>query len=354
MSGRYYDIYGNEISNIYDILGSIVNVDSDRYKSFSVLADSCGAFEGHTDPEENAFYYPSGDVTDYTQMWWYLFAQSYGCTLDKCNAFSGSRVANDTEWYQGVAKCYISRSDNLGKPDLILVIGGTNDVWNGIPIGNPVYSEWTDENKQEFYGACAYLIEHMKSTYPDADIVWLCNTNVLTTDESMNGNKYYVALHEVCDHYSIPCLDVCPDVTGNHPTAHGMEQIRNDLMIHFAKIPNVIRELPMTLTMPANITFSPSANSFTVDHIEQGKLYMVTINVTDVGGSDSYVYISAKGSITGKFASFDAYKGKTGVMSVIVEASNYADGEDIVISLNANGSTRTVTISELHIYEVSY
>ena len=41
-------------------------------------------------------------------------------------------------------------------------------------------------------------------------------------------------------------------------------------------------------------------------------------------------------------------------MSVIVEASNYADGEDIVISLNANGPTRTATISELHIYEVSY
>lgn len=354
MSADLYDINGNTLSNIFDILGNIIRDNVGRYKTFSVLADSYGAFEGYTDPGTNAYYYPSNDVTEYTQMWWYLFGNSYGCTLDKCNAFSGSRVANDPEWFQGVEQCYIARSDNLGNPDLILILGGTNDVWNGITIGSPVYEGWTDENKQEFYGACAYLIAHIKTVYPSAHIIWMCNTRAISADSNLSSNQYYLALHEVCDHYSVPCLDIAPEITGNHPTAHGMEQIRNDLMIHLEEEPNIVRELPMTLSMPANITWSPDANNFTVDHIEQGKLYKVDINVTDIGGSDSYVNVSSTGTTTAAFAKFDAYKGQNGKMSVIVEASQYANGENIKISLSVTGTTRTATISELHIYEVSY
>lgn len=204
MADNYYDINGNIITTLYDILGNIIK-SKKRYKTFSVLADSYGAFQNHTDPLTNVHYYPSADVTDHTQMWWYLFGQSYGCTLDRCNAFSGSRIADDPKWFQGIEQCYITRSKNLGNPDLILVLGGTNDVWNSIPLGDYKYSNWTDSDKQTFRGACSCLIDGMKKQYPNADIYFLCNTIALSaTNNFPVAHEYYLSMHEVCKHYNIP------------------------------------------------------------------------------------------------------------------------------------------------------
>ena len=357
MSGRYYDIYGNELSKIYDILGSIVNVDSDRFKSFSVLADSYGAIENGVTPSTNAVYYPAdgNDVTQISQMWWTLFAESYGCNLLVNNSYSGSRVANDPSWYAGIEQCYIGRSENLDSPDLILVLGGTNDVWNSIPLGEYVYADWTEGNKAEFRGALAYLLDSLQRNH-NAKIIVLCNTVAMKSDVSAwpTQYQYYDSMHTVCTYYGVDCVDISPEVVGSHPTAHGMEQINTAIMKHLGEEPKVVKEMSLSFTTPIEATWNPSANASVTDAITQGKLYKVDITVDAIGSSDAYVNVSVLGTSSASFASFSNYAGQTGDMSMIVEASSYAESNAPTIKISVSGTTRTATISKFKIYEVEY
>lgn len=359
-----YDVEGNTLANVYeksgnsliqcyDIDGNPLIEIGERYQTFSVLSDSYGAITGGVTPSTNAVYYPNGDVTEISQMWWALFGNSYGCELLLNNSFSGSRIANDESWYAGIANSFIGRASNIGNPDLILILGGTNDVWNSIPLGDYIYADWTDADKSTFRGALAYLFAYLMQTYPDADIVFICNKVALRSDWG-SGVDYYNSAHTICNHFNVPIVDILPDVTGNHPTAIGMGQIRNAIMESLGEETDVIRELSVPLTFPISATWNPSANSFTVAHIEQYKLYKVEITVDAIGSADAYVQISATGSSAASFANFSAFAGQTGTMSAITEASGWNAGTDVTIQISVAGTTRTARISSLKIYEVSY
>jgi hypothetical protein len=364
-----YDVNGNVLTSVYNLMGDSLSqcYDKDgnplisdtpeppsRYRTFSVLADSYGAIQGGVTPDTNAVYYPAenNDVTEISQMWWYLFGESYGCTLERNNSFSGSRVANDPNWYAGIENSFIGRANNLGSPDLIIVLGGTNDVWNSIPLGEYVFSDWTEADKETFRGGLSYLFNYLVDTY-GADVVFVCNKVALRPDWG-TGVDYYQSAHVICDHMGIPICDVYPVVVGNHPTSVGMGQIRNAIMLKLGIEPNLIRNINVSLSLPASITWNPSINSFIVDHIEQYKLYRVTITVTAVGGSDTYVNVQASGSGTATFAAFSDYAGQVGTFTKIVEASGFVSGTDVTFSISAQGTTRTATLTAISIEEVSY
>ena len=352
-----FDLEGKPIASAYNIDGSLLTGSAGRYATFSVLADSYGAIANGVTPETNAVYYPAdgNDVTEVSQMWWALFAESYGCELLMNNAYSGSRVANDASWYAGIEQCYIGRSENLGDPGLIFILGGTNDVWNGIPLGEYVYSDWTDDNKAEFRGALAYLLSSLQQRH-DAKIIVLCNTLALKTNATTwpTQYQYYESMHTVCDHYGVDCVDISPEAVGNHPTAHGMKQIRTKIMKHLGEEPTIIKEMSLSLATPINATWNPSLNASVTDAITQGKLYKVDMTVDAIGSADAYVLVSVTGTTTVNFANFSAYAGQTGDMSMVVEASNYAESDAPTIQISVSGTTRTATISKFKIYEVEY
>lgn len=351
----YYDFYGNPLSKVYDFLGKVLS--DSRYKTFSVLADSYGAFEGHTDPLTNAHYYPSADVTDYTQMWWFLFGQSYGCTLDKCNAFSGSRVSNDANFGGGIENNFIGRSSNLGNPDLIIVLGGTNDFWNAIEVGTDKFSGWSDSDLTKYRPAVSYLINKLKTEHPDADIIWLWNKK-MTGYGPPNGAQIYPnyerATYEICEHYGIPCIDLTMEVVGNHPSAVGMKQIRNTIMEHLGEEPRIVRNVTIGLTMPCNLTWNPDSNKFSIGTVDAHQLYVIEMTVDSVGSSDAYIYISASANQSAVFASFEEYKGKTGKFVKLIETSNFNVGSDVTLKFSVTGSSRNATISNLSIKQVTY
>ena len=369
-----YDVNGNVLTSVYNLMGDSLSqcYDKDgnplisdtpeppsRYRTFSVLADSYGAIQGGVTPDTNVVYYPTegNDVTSISQMWWYLFGESYGCTLVRNNSFSGSRVANDSSWYAGVENCYIGRASNIGDPDLIFVLGGTNDVWNHIPQGDEyIYDGWTDEDKATFRGALSYLFHYLKTEHPNADIIFICNTVVLRTSDQMwdGGIYYYQSACAICEHYGIPRINVYPEVVGNHPTAAGMGQIRNAIMKYLGEPLNVIRNISISLSLPKALTWNPQHTSFTIDHLEQYSLYRVTVSISAIGGDDTYVKISAAGSSAANFVSFEEYAGQTGTFSKVIEANSFHAGTDVVISINASGTTATATLSAIKIEEVSY
>ena len=378
-----YDIQGNSLQSVYAIGGTLLpqcyDIDGNplmgdtpdpptppspsEYNTFSVLGNSYSALQGYVTPSTNAVWYPASgnDVDTPEEMWWYQFGKGLGVDVDIINAFSGSRVANDSSWAQGVENCYIGRATNIGDPDIILLMGGTNDVWNAIPQGDYVYSNWSESDLATFRGALAYLLNYLLTNYT-AKVVFLCNTidSALSPDQIRypTGYEYYVSAHTVCEHYSVDVIDFKVDFYGNHPTAYGMKQINKLLMDYFNVVPNVVDTLTTNATFPITATWSPNANTFTLSEaLKEKTLYKVEAVITNYSSASAYIQIQTNGSPTGQLCNFSKYAGQTGTVSVTVWANSYANGvTSISVSCNkgSESSNQTATISDLKIYEVEY
>ena len=375
-----YDIQGNSLQSVYAMGGGLLSqcydVDGNplmgdtpdpptpsEYNTFSVLGNSYSALQGYVTPSTNAVWYPASgnDVDTPEEMWWYQFGKGLGVDVDVINAYSGSRVANDSSWAEGVENCYIGRATNIGEPDIILLMGGTNDVWNAIPQGDYVYSNWSESDLATFRGALAYLLNYLLTTY-NAKVVFLCNTinNALSPDQEHYPfcYEYYVSAHTICDHYSVDVIDFNVDVYGNHPTAYGMRQINHLLMRYFEVTPNIVDTLSLNTTFPITATWNPQDNGFTLSKaLKKETLYKVEATITNYSADSAYIQIQTNGSPTAQLCNFSKYAGQTGIVSVIVWASGYADGvSSISISCNkgTESSNQTAVISNIVIYEVEY
>lgn len=197
--------------------------EGDEVVRFSVLGDSYSTFEGYVDPETNDVwsYYDTIGVTSVEQMWWYQLAQNMGWVMEKNNSFSGSLISNrDAGGYYG-PHSFIHRMDDLGDPDYILVFGGTNDMWQEVPMGDYIYSGWTDEDLCSFRPALAYLFVNLRALYPDAVLVFMADAEL--------GDEFLDSVHLIADHYGVWCADLVDiDKMWNHPSAKGMSKIARD------------------------------------------------------------------------------------------------------------------------------
>jgi len=187
---------------------------------FSVLGDSYSTFEGYVDPETNDVwsYYDTIGVTDVEQMWWYQLGQTLDWVMEKNNSFSGSLVSNvNVGGYYGQYS-FLHRMDDLGDPDYILIFGGTNDMWNDVPMGNYIYSGWTEGDLNTFRPALAKLFHGLQHRYPDAQLVFMADSDL--------GEEFMESVHKVTDHYGVWCADLVNiDKKWMHPSAEGMSTI---------------------------------------------------------------------------------------------------------------------------------
>lgn len=205
-----------------------------HFGSFSILGDSYSTFEGHTTDPEATQWYPANvhnpnvgnDVNDVEQTWWYRFAGNYGCKLDKNNSWSGSTVCYDgygSGTVDAKTISFVTRVENLGSPELIIIEGGTNDSWVDAGMGDYIYSGWTEDDFQYFRPSLAYVIDYCLKHYIGAKVVFMLN-NGLSQD-------IQTSVHTICDHYSVPCLNLANvDKAGSHPTDQGMSQISEQLI----------------------------------------------------------------------------------------------------------------------------
>ena len=200
----------------------------DGYKRISVLGDSYSTMSGWLTPSTNEAFFPHEDVQSADQTWWHQVISSGNYVLERLNAYSGSTMTYNTlyDWKNSsqkmdISTSFISRCTNLGNPDIILICGGTNDEWNNDnSMGDYKYSDWTDDDKYLFRPGFAYLLNLVKTTYPDAEVYFVLNDILDKVEES---------IVTICNHYNVPIAapqGIAKDVSG-HPTADGMETIAN-------------------------------------------------------------------------------------------------------------------------------
>ena len=193
--------------------------------NFSILGDSYSSYEGYVDPETNDpwQHYADIGVTSVEQMWWHIFITQHKYRLEKNNSYSGSTVCYTG--YNGqdyTAISFVSRMRDLGKPKIILILGGTNDSWAHAPIGEFKYEGQTQEDLKSFRPAFAYMLNYLKQTYPKARIVNITNSEL--SDDVTNS------MDEICRHYNVKNV-LLKDVekqTG-HPSVKGMQAISDQV-----------------------------------------------------------------------------------------------------------------------------
>lgn len=225
---------------IYTLFASASDVDSLKY---SILGDSYSTFEGYLTPDTNAVWYfhpespgycKKNDVKRVEHTWWYQVIDRMGGKLERNNSFSGSticytgyRPGKDLPHADYSDRAFITRSNMLGNPDVILVCGGTNDSWCGAPVGDYVFGNWTKEQLYSFRPAMAKLLYDLKLNYPTARIVFILNSDLRP--------EITESAHTILRHYNVPWVDL-QDVNKQvgHPSTVGM-RVFADLVIDFLK-----------------------------------------------------------------------------------------------------------------------
>ena len=203
---------------------------------FSILGDSYSTFEGYVDPDTNNLWphYADIGVTSVEQMWWYKVANNMGWAVDKNNSFSGALICNYDGFENGDyygPNSFIRRMDYLGDPDVILILGGTNDVWQDAPFGDYVYADWTADQLCTFRPALAYLFDNVKRHHPNARIYFLLETDPcpggITEETRLNLVE---SSHRIANHYDIECIDLDIHKDWWHPDARGQQDIARQVL----------------------------------------------------------------------------------------------------------------------------
>lgn len=191
----------------------------------SILGDSYSTYEGFVKPDSNICWYrriprtDRTDVNDVKQTWWHIFLSENDLRLEVNNSFSGSTISH--QGYEGNDyrdRSFLTRLDNLGSPDMILMFGGTNDSWAGVECGN--YDEKGDP--YTFRPALAATFAGLRDHYPGTRIVCIVNDGLRDdiTESLVNISKDYGVIWVVLD--SI-------DKKQGHPTIKGMRQIADQI-----------------------------------------------------------------------------------------------------------------------------
>ncbi|MGN0855727.1 MAG: SGNH/GDSL hydrolase family protein [Kiritimatiellia bacterium] len=200
----------------------------------SILGDSYSTFTGYVTPAGNAVWYhaerKTAGLESVEQTWWMQVIKGMGGTLEVNNSFSGSTICSTG--YGGkdcLQTCFVTRAEALGKPDVILVCGGTNDAWAQSPIGEFKYNGWKTEDLKSFRPACAKMLVTLKKKYPQAKIVFVLNSGI--------GSVVPASVAEICKHYQIPVVNIpesCEKMDG-HPTVAGMKAISEAVLAYIQK-----------------------------------------------------------------------------------------------------------------------
>lgn len=193
-----------------------------KYNTFSVLGDSYSTFEGYINGV-NRSYYPNvaSGVVDASSCWWYIFANDYRCRLLENNSCTGSVISYDGYGVgtdDGKAESFITRMNDLGKPELLIVFGATNDSSVGVSLGNYKYDNFTESDFTTFRPSLAYLLSNLKKKHIGCDILYVINTGL--------SSGIVESINTICSYYGIDTLQLTNiEKADGHPTVAGMKAI---------------------------------------------------------------------------------------------------------------------------------
>jgi lysophospholipase L1-like esterase len=237
-------IYNRELYNQFDslltpydyslITKKQTTKQQDKYTNatISIIGDSYSSYGGWIPDNYLSWYRENGneldnDVTSVEQTWWYKLIKQLNGTLLVNNSYSGSTICNTgyngndstntsfitrmKKWMGEDRKCDV-------KPNIIIIMGGTNDRWAGSPIGELKYSDWTEEDLKQILPAFCYMLDYLKKWNPGATIINIINTDL--------GVAIPNGMATACEHYDV--INVAPSIINKdsgHPNQNGMNQI---------------------------------------------------------------------------------------------------------------------------------
>ena len=199
-------------------------------KSFSIISDSYSTFSGWM-PDSQPSYYPdnSTTVTDVSKTYWYKISQELKYKLLINDSWSGSTICTDTR-SGDINESFVKRIENsMGekratdeKPDIILILGGTNDSSLNRTVGSVLYNNWTATDLQKVLPAFCYMCNYIKKWNPQATIINIVNTGL--NQDIISG------MATATEHYGITNIVLSNiDKANGHPTASGMTQIYDQI-----------------------------------------------------------------------------------------------------------------------------
>ena len=244
----------------------------------SVIGDSISTFAGWV-PNGYGCHYPKTDegydVNSVEQTWWHRFIYHYmpSARLDMNLSYSGTTVVKNStddsdKYYYGKDFCarYLE-CGGMGRPDVVLLHGGTNDCWqtprNEYLLGTQsmlsanrpsdevmaaVYQAadactTLDQAKSldnsTFVSAYVKLIRMMQLQYPSVKIVCVIGDHVGTVDH----HAIQESIIHIAEHYNSHCRVVdFPSLVGwqttgaplskaggSHPDAAGMDYMASEI-----------------------------------------------------------------------------------------------------------------------------
>lgn len=154
-----------------------------------------------------------------------IIKKQYGLKEARNYGEGGTRVARQIEMKDPVRdRDFILRITEMDPDfDIVVIFGGTNDFGTGqAPLGT-----FEDRGMCTFYGALHTIIRNLIQEYCDKTIVFITPLHRHNEDGrgawkpegvELKPLKYYAqAIKEVCEHYSVPVLDLfsCGELRGN-------------------------------------------------------------------------------------------------------------------------------------------
>lgn len=223
-----------KFSRLFSLLALAValSAGAQTQKKVSILGDSYSTFGGYVSPETNLCWYNgtdrapgrNNDVEAVEQTWWYqLIEEDPDLVLERNNSYSGATVCCTGYRNEDFSdRAFISRVNNLGNPDIIIILGGTNDSWAKSPVGEFKYSDWNKTDLMSFRPAFAYMLDRLKALYPDALIINVVNSEL--SDEVTSSQQ------TICDYYGVRNI-LLKDIEKQwgHPSIKGMKAIADQV-----------------------------------------------------------------------------------------------------------------------------
>ena len=240
-------------------------------KRISLIGDSISTFYGWM-PNGYTSHYPNGnncDVTTVEKTWWYRLIYNYmqNAVLDMNLSFSNSTVTQNTDsghtgqyWYGHDFCSRFIECSGMGRPDIILIHGGTNDyghyygeelaegfdmrgpapsldVFEGIfeiADGSSTIAQAERLNYSTFCSSYTKLLRMMQLRYPDVKIVCIIGDGV--------SEGIHDSIRIIAEHYGARVVDLLAvngfhdtvyqtkyDAGHVHPDANGMDFIANKI-----------------------------------------------------------------------------------------------------------------------------
>ena len=374
-------VTAEKLNNIEEGISSIDSFFPWKGKIVSIMGDSISTFSGYIPIADghnlnHRAFYPTSGVTDVTKTWWYSLITELGAKLGVNDSWSGSYVGNSTNsWWNygamgnintsgvstsgsgndfGIKSCMagLTRIENLasnGTPDLILVYGGTNDIWSGSSrlaiLGDSYIVPGTFDSTKEptsidltavkwssFAEAFEAMVTRLQYYYPQSTIVVLfpfySDSNGAFSLKKLDA--FIEVQRNICDYYGINYIDlracginmanisstrnkkgITTIATGNvHPNYLGFEMMKNYIKARVNSIFSTDGKATITYSVTNLLTTNVNEDRY-IKTVVSGESYIATIS----GSTLTKIKISMNGTdITS--SSYNSSTGKINISKV--------------------------------------